>query len=265
MDELVVGIEQTIGAIRDLLRPLGPDDWLRQTPCEEWKVRHLLSHISGGAAGFAGMEQPSVPEGWTTSNTGLNAITSMTVAARDPWTPEQIFDEYKSATDVVLERLRSLTPEEWDSESAGPPGVRNLRQLGYVLLMDSYIHLLDFRTALGHPLSLGAEPVALDLSIARIIELTPYGAVKRASLPEGFRCGFNLSGAHAIKADLVVDGGRGSFVDADMATADRVEGTTTAYFFVATGRPQWADEGGGITSTGAQAQRLLDEFVIWAR
>jgi uncharacterized protein (TIGR03083 family) len=265
VDELVAGIEQTIGAIRDLLQPLEPEGWLRETPCEEWRVRHLLSHISSGAAGFAGMDQPSVPEGWTTSQTGLNAITSMSVAARDPWTPEQIFDEYTRATDVLLERVRSLTPEEWDSESAGPPGVRNLRQLGFVLLMDSYIHLLDFRTALGRPLSLGAEPVALDLSIARIIELTPYGAVKRASLPEGFRCGFDLSGAHEIKADLVVEGGRGRFVDADTATVDRVEGTTTSYFFVAAGRPQWADEGGGITSTGPQAQRLLDEFVIWAR
>lgn len=265
MDQLVVALEQTIGSIRKLLGSLVTEDWLRQTPCEEWKVRHLLSHISGGVSGFAGLPQPSLPEGWTTSHTGLNALTSMSVAARESWAPEEVLDEYARATDILLDRFRSLTAEEWESPSAGPPGVRNLRQLAYVSLMDSYIHLLDFRTAMGLPLALSSEPEALDLSIARIIELTPYGAVKRASLPEGFRCGLNLTGPHAIKSDLVVEGGRGSFIDADPSTTDRVEGTTTAYFFVAAGRPQWADESGGISATGQQAQRLLDDFVIWAR
>jgi uncharacterized protein (TIGR03083 family) len=264
MSELIEPVGQVWRTMRELLVSLRPEDWERPTPCEDWRVKDLVAHVSGGASGLAGLEQPSAPPGFTPSHEGINAMGDLVVAARAAWAPQQLVDEFTKATDIQLQRFRSMSEDDWESSSLGPPGVRNLRQLVYVGLLDSFTHVLDLRAATGRPLEPETMPDALDLCIARAIELTPWGAVKRAFLEDNFRTRLELSGAHGMTRDLVVEDGRGAFLDPDPRTTDVVSGTTLAYLFVVTGRAEWAELGGGIEARGEMARALLERFVIWA-
>jgi uncharacterized protein (TIGR03083 family) len=264
MDELAAAVEQVWLSMRELLGSLSAEDWRKPTPCEDWTVHELVSHVAAGNSSIAGFEQPAPPEGFTPTHEGINAFGDFAVAARQSWSADQLLDELVRATDSQLERFRSMDAADWDEASAGPPGVSNLRQLVYVALLDSFIHVLDLRAAMGMPLAPETMPLALGLCLARAIELTPWGAVKRGFLPDGFRARLDLTGAHGIKRDLVIETGRGRFVDPDPATPDSVTGTTLAYFFVVTGRAEWAPVAGGIEADGEMASQLLDRFVIWA-
>ncbi len=264
MDDLVVAIEQVWLTMLELLSSLAPDEWTKPTPCEDWLLRDIVAHVGGGASTLAGMEQPSAPPDFTPVHEGINAMGDFGVAARASWTPEQLLEEFTRATELQLERFRSMDEDDWESSSSGPPGVRNLRQLVYVGLIDSFIHVLDVRASTGRPLAPESMPVARDLSIARALELTPWGIVKRAFLDDGFKVHLDLRGTHAIARDLVIEGGRGAFVDPDPTTTDVLSGTTLAYLFVVTGRAEWADAGGGIQARGENARAVLERLVIWA-
>jgi uncharacterized protein (TIGR03083 family) len=250
--------------MRELLASLAPEDWQKPTPCEDWAVKDLVAHVSGGSSTFAGLEQPSAPADFAPTHEGINALGDMAIAARASWTPEQLLDEFTRGTEIQLEKFRAMDDEEWESSSAGPPGVRNLRQLVYVALIDNFIHVLDVRAATGRPLAPDTMPEALDMCIARAIELTPWGAVKRAFLDDGFRIRLELTGPHALTKDLVIEDGRGGFVDPGPDGVDVVSGTTLAYLFVVTGRAEWAELAGGIEASGENAHAFFDRYVIWA-
>jgi uncharacterized protein (TIGR03083 family) len=264
MDRVVAGLEQLWAATIKLLEGLTPDEWSRPTPCADWDVRELAAHLAAGQGLFEGLPQPNVPPGWSTDRTGIDAQTAEMVAARHDWPPERVLEELRRATGAQLERFGSLDDAGWTAPSAGPPGVNTVAALARNRLLDGYIHLLDLRVALDRPLDLDAEPVAFAECVAQAREFCGWGAVKKASLPDGSRVRIELTGPAGSTNDLVVEGRRGALVDPEAGTAERVEGTSAAFLFVATARPQWTGMAGGIDALGPQAEQLLAGYVIWA-
>jgi uncharacterized protein (TIGR03083 family) len=265
VDDVVAGLAETWRAIRELIDELTPEDWSRPTPCAEWDVRQLVAHVGGGQSLFEGFPQPAPPPGWSTTNTGVDAITAEGVAARDSWTRAEVIDEFVRATDAQVARFRGLRGDQWDAPSDGPPGITTVAALARNRLLDGYIHLLDLRTALGRSLDLGAEPTALAACVQQALDFTGWGAVKRAGLEDGSRVRLDLEGPRGFTGDLVVEGRRGTLgPTGDAIPRDRVEGTTPAYLVTATARPQWVDQAGGIAASGPVAEQLLSRYVIWA-
>jgi uncharacterized protein (TIGR03083 family) len=266
MDSIVVALEQVYQAMFAILRGLPFVDWERPTPCSEWDVRQLVSHIASGTSLFEGLPQPPLREGWTTQHVGIHALSAELVARRESWSPEQILDELEQVTKAQLQRFGNLDEEGWGLvlTTPAPPGVKTRRALANNRLLDSYIHLFDLRIALDRPLDIDAEPLALAESITQAIELTGWGAVKKAKLVDGSRVRLELSDPCGYVGDLLVENGRGSLVSPDSETAESVAGTAPAYLFVATGRRLWTGKVGGIRAEGPAATRLLDGYVIWA-
>jgi uncharacterized protein (TIGR03083 family) len=264
-DDLVVeSLAELWSAMIELLESVVDDDWARPTPCSEWDVRELTAHVAGGQGIFEGLPQPAPPPGWSTDHAGVHALTAAMVAARHDWRPPQVLDELRRATTVQLARLRSLDDEGWSRSSEGPPGIKTVRDLARNRLLDGYIHLLDLRVALDRPLDLEAEPRAFVECVAQARDFAGWGAVKKAGLTDGSRVRIDLGGRAGFTKDLVVEERRGSLVDPDPSTTDRIEGTAAAFLMGATGRPQWRARAGGIKADGPVARRFLEGYVIWA-
>lgn len=265
-EQIVAALEELWQATLSLLRELDDADWERPTPCSEWNVRELVAHIDGGQGLFEGFPQPQPPADWSNPHPPgtVAAATSEMVGARSNWTTAEILDELERATRAQVTRLRGLDDNGWKAPSKGPPGIKTVYDLARNRLLDGYIHLFDLRVALSRPLGLEEEPMAFAESFAQAIDFTPWGAVKRAGLGDDSHVRVELSGPEAFTGDLVIEGGRGRWAEVPGEPEDRIIGTTAAYLFVATGRPQWTEDAGGIGAEGGTAKQFLDCYVIWA-
>lgn len=260
---LVTALEETwSGLLRELGAIERQEDWHLPTPCSEWSVRDLASHLGAIESQFQGLSQPAVAEPPSPTD-GIEAWTAWGVAARRDWSTEQILDEVTAASASQLERLRGLDETGWQEPTVGPTGETSYEGLALVRLVDLYVHLLDLRRALGRPLRFSSEPAALARCVARVVDLTPWAAVKRAELPDGTRVRLDLGEPGAHCADLVVKGGRGSLSAPEGDSDDRVVGAGAAYLVTVAGREVMVDEAGGIGAEGSAGRALLDRYRLF--
>lgn len=267
MNEAIVeGLAQVWASTRALLAELDDDDWARPTPCDDWSVRELVAHIAAGQSGFEdGFDQPELPAGWASDKTSpVDVATAAHVAARADWTREDVVDELVRATDAQVARLRGLDAEGWSKPERWPPGDPTVRGWARNRLLDSYIHLLDLRTAVGRKLDPDDEPAAFQDALAQAFDFAGWGAVKRAGITEDTRIRLDLHGPGARTADLVIEGRRGRLDPAaGDDPADMVRGSTMAFLFVATARRDWIEGVGGLEVHGPAARSFVDGYVIW--
>jgi uncharacterized protein (TIGR03083 family) len=122
-----MGLEEVYPAMLALFRGLPAEDWERPTPCSEWDVRQLVSHVAAGTSLFEGLPQPPLPDGWTTNHVGIHALSAELLARRQTWGPEEILDELEHVTKAQLERFQNLDEKGWRRELAtpAPPGSRH--------------------------------------------------------------------------------------------------------------------------------------------
>jgi len=259
-DSVVAGLDEAWTAIRSLLHGLGPDDWRRPTACAEWDVFGLAAHLAALEAQFQGLAEPAVPEDPTG---GIDAWTAAGVAARRGRSPDEVLAELEQASTLQVERLRSLDAAAWEEQTVGPLGPTTRRGLAETRLFDVYLHLLDFRDGLGIPLDPDDEPLASEAVVERVLGLTPWGAVKKARLPDGSRVRLDLAGRGGRLVDVVVEAGRGALSEPEGDAADTVVGAALAYTLAVTGRSGPADAAGGVKADGSAAQQLLDDFRVF--
>ncbi|MFJ3235366.1 TIGR03086 family metal-binding protein [Streptomyces sp. NPDC086787] len=157
-----------------LIATVEPGQLTGPTPCAEFDVRTLLSHLVGGTLRIA-----VVGEG----GDGLAVHPFVEGVADDAWA-----DAYDEVRERVLkawspdERLVAAVRVPWGEV----PGHAALS--GYT--MELVTHTWDLAEALGHPLGLDPEPAGFALAIARRVlpdperdADTPFAAARTA--PEG--------------------------------------------------------------------------------
>lgn len=116
-----------------------PDQLDAQTPCDDWKVRDLLVHITSGAQMFAiGAEQGSVPDDQ------LGPLMSATLA-----------DDYQGAFAAAVERARVafLAPGVTDKEITLPFGTMPGNAVLDLAASDLAIHTADLARATGQTIA----------------------------------------------------------------------------------------------------------------
>lgn len=261
-DDLVRALEETWGAISALLAEVRDDEWARPTPCAEWAVHDLGAHLGAIESQFQGLRQPEMEA--PPPATGIDGWTAAGVRARRTWTPGQILAEIEAASGAQLAHLRALDGEAWLTTRMGPLGETTEDGLAAIRVFDLYLHLLDLRTALDRPLDLEAEPIACRVCVERVIELTPWGAVKKAGVANGARVRIDLSDPAGRTVDLVVHAARGRLDPADGDAHSWITGPAPAYLLLAAGRPAMAEAAGGIVFVGDDARRLLEGFRIFS-
>jgi uncharacterized protein (TIGR03083 family) len=258
--DLIAALDQTWSSIRELFRSLDPAEWESPTACSEWSVRDMAAHLGAVEGGFLGFQQPPAPKGWTTAHTGVDAWTAQGVAARRHWSTDQLIDEVDRVAETRMAHLQSLDDAGWQEPTMGPLGETTMRGLAEIRLLDVYIHLLDMRSGLGRPLAVEGEPAALAGCVHRALQLSPWGAAKKAHLGDGTRIRLDLSDPAATTADIVVDGGRGSLRAPEGDVENTVQGPAPAYLLLVTGREELVENAGGICAMGEAATALFDNY-----
>lgn len=261
--EVVAALEETWSSIDSVLTSLSDDQWTLPTPNAEWDIKDLAAHLGGLESLFLGFPQPDPPAGWSTGHTGLHQVTDTGVAARRSWSIDQVLDELHRASRAQLDKLWSLGEDGWQQQTLGPLGPTTMANFADIRLGDLYVHLLDLRSALGLALRSTAEPTAEFLVVDRAVRLTGWGAVKGAGLPDRTRIRLELSGPGGTVADLVITDRRGSLVEPEAGTPERIEGPALAYLLEIAGRHEMAETAGGLKVKGDAARALLAGYRLF--
>jgi uncharacterized protein (TIGR03083 family) len=259
-EQLTAGLDQVWEGFDRTVASIGPDEWSRPTPCEEWDVHDLVAHFAGIQAGFEGFPPVPMPEGFTTEHEGIDRWTAESVAARRGWSHEQVVDEARRAGAAQCARYHGLDDAGWDETTMGPLGETTFEGLAQMRLFDLALHLYDLRAGLGRDLEVAAEPDALAGPVLRAVSLAGWGATKKAKLPDGTRIRLELTGPAGTTEDVVVDGGRGR-VEAPSGDPDGwVRGSAAAFALLVAGRGALAEQLGGVQAEGEAAQALVDRY-----
>jgi uncharacterized protein (TIGR03083 family) len=217
------------------LTELDADDWSRRTPCPNWDVRALASHLAGAQTFFdASAPQPSTPEGWAPPEgaSPLDAWAEAGVAARRNWTPAQVLEELAVARDGAVARLEQVT--DWDAPHAGPTGETTEAGFLAVRCFDAWVHLQDLRIALGRDAQTADSLPALGLACRFVWERLPVTHAKRVAPPDDSALRVLVREPHPAAGVLRRDDGRVTWADGD--AADWVEADPGALLLLVAGR-----------------------------
>jgi uncharacterized protein (TIGR03083 family) len=261
---LAVALEQAWTAVAGSLSALTPAQWDLPTPCEGWSVRDVAAHLGHLEGMSHGFPQPDPATGFDPAGmSGLDAVTNAGVAARRPWTTDEVLEEVRSASAATLDQIRRFSEDDWQRQMPSPVGMLPTHQALDLRLADVWVHLLDIRSGLGEPPSADREPEAAAAVIHRAVRLTGWGAVKRAGLLDGTRIAFDLIGPGGIAADLVISGRRGEMEPSTGTAADAIGGPSLAYLLAVAGRTGMADEAGGLEVRGDASRTLLERYRLF--
>lgn len=147
MDEIAL-MDEVLGKTADLVDAIDKDSWDEPTPCSEYKVKDLLSHMVGWSASFVGAAEGHKPEGDPTAYRA-----SDTSAA-----------EFRDAVDRIVAGWREHgIDREVSLIGAGPmPG----QMVFDMTLMEYLAHGWDLATATGQPMPYTAEEAQAVLELA---------------------------------------------------------------------------------------------------
>lgn len=157
------GLAQALDATGQLVAGVRDEQWLNPTPCPDWNVRDLVSHIIGGNRMFAGIlrgERPGASGGGSPSGPGQ--------PGRD------LLGDYREAASELLAAFsRPGVLEEMFTVPFGtvPGGVALHLRISELL-----VHGWDLARATGQPTELDPELAAWVLAVTqRILPPEPRG------------------------------------------------------------------------------------------
>jgi uncharacterized protein (TIGR03086 family) len=167
--ELVDGLEQTFDRAHTVIGNIRPDQLGDRTPCTDWDVRALLTHVVG-------------------------VVSMMGPAARGetPTTPPDQFPlgddpaaQFRAGADAALDAFRA--PGVMDETMNGGAGPMPGAVYAGILMLDTTTHTWDLATATGQAPGLDEACAALALEQARMIvspELRPGRFGEEVAVPD---------------------------------------------------------------------------------
>jgi uncharacterized protein (TIGR03086 family) len=128
-----------------------PDEsWTAPTPCAEWDLRALLTHM-------------------TTENRGFAAAASGETVSREAWAPRPFGpdprQDYAESADEVVRAFAAATDELWLPNIHETFRFPAAKAVGFHLL-DYVVHTWDVAATIGVSLSLGDDLVAAAVEVA---------------------------------------------------------------------------------------------------
>ncbi len=204
---IIDALDQTWSAIDVTLSDRAEWAFDAPTPCPGWTVRDVVSHIIGVEILVQGADVPRAEAPAPHVRNAIGAINEVFVAQRRHLSGSDVMREFRDRTQDSLQRLRSLSEEEWAQVGWSPQGQRPHHRFQELRVFDSWVHLQDIRDALLEPADdhgLGEE-ITLNLCEAAL----PYLWAKKVDAPEASLLRVNLTGRLARSIDIRVCDGRG--------------------------------------------------------
>ncbi len=222
-------LEETWRRLEQTLRGRDERTFDALTPCPGWSIRDVVNHLTGVEMMLDGEPIPELTGPLPDFvHNPLGEINEAFVSSRRHLTGEETLDEFRRATRRSLERLRSLSDDEWERVGWSPEGERSMARLQETRVVDSWIHLQDIRDALLEPADDHGR--GEEITMNRFEAALPYLWGKRAQAPEGSLLQLNLMGRLARNVLLRVEQGRAIVVEAT-DQVPTVEITTASALF----------------------------------
>lgn len=141
----------------ELLRALGPEEWLKPTAAKKWNVKDVALHILGGDIGNLSRRrdghQPGAPiEGWAGLVAFINDLNESWVAAARRMSPQVLCDllaHTGAQTDAYFQSLdpfRTGGPVDWAGSGPAPQWLDVAREY-----TERWHHQQQIRDATGRP------------------------------------------------------------------------------------------------------------------
>lgn len=153
----------SIESIAELVNPLTEGEWNGRTPCPNWSVRDIVSHIIGMECEQLGDPRPihTLPRDLFHVQSDFARYMEMQVDVRRHHTAPEMTSELEY---TIIRRSRQLRNESRDPETMtrAPLGAEQTLELALRMrAFDVWVHEQDLRTTLGKPGNLDSPGAAI--------------------------------------------------------------------------------------------------------
>ncbi|HEY5012376.1 MAG TPA: maleylpyruvate isomerase family mycothiol-dependent enzyme [Acidimicrobiia bacterium] len=187
-------------------------EWKRPTECPGWTVQDNLSHIIGIESIILGLPDPAVDLGDLPHvKNDLGRSNEIWVESLRPWSGAAVLHEFRVIAASRLSALRSHTEAEWSAPSWTPVGEGAVRDLIPFRVLDSWVHELDMRRAVGRPADM--ESVSARLALGRLRGVLGMIVGARLRPADGTRVAFVVEGPAAFTDAYAMTDGRAVALD----------------------------------------------------
>jgi uncharacterized protein (TIGR03083 family) len=192
---IVDALADVWSSMQELGAELDESEWKRPTDCPGWTVQDNLAHILGIESVILGLPEPVVdlPEALPHVKNDLGRSNEIWVESFRSLSGAEVLDRFRDVAALRLDALRALTEEEWSAPSWTPTGPGMVRDLIPFRVLDSWIHELDMRRAVGRPPNM--ESLSARLALGRLRGVLGMIVGARLRPPDGTRVGFVVEGA----------------------------------------------------------------------
>lgn len=211
--DVVAALSSVWSSMQQLGDTLDETQWKLPTDCPGWTVQDNLAHIIGIESVIIGLLEPTVelPADLPHVKNDLGRSNEVWVQSFRGWTGAEVLHEFRVIATSRLNQLRSFTDTDWSAPSWTPVGDGQVRDLIPFRVLDSFVHELDMRRALGRPADFESPGAALTLDRMRGILPVIVGA--RLRPPDGTRIAFVIEGPGGFTSAFAMHEGRAEALD----------------------------------------------------
>jgi uncharacterized protein (TIGR03083 family) len=172
---------------------LDEGQWKLPTDCPGWSVQDNLAHILGIESVILGRPQPEIelPDLRHVKN-DLGHSNEIWVESFRSLSGAEVLDGFREMAALRLGMLSAFTEADWSAPSWTPVGEATVRDLIPFRVLDSWIHELDMRRAVGRPANM--ESPSARLAIERLRGILGMIVGSRLRPPDGTRVAFVVEG-----------------------------------------------------------------------
>jgi uncharacterized protein (TIGR03083 family) len=204
--DLVTALADVWGSMERLGAGLDERQWKLPTDCPGWSVQDNLAHILGIESVILGRPEPAIelPDLPHVKN-DLGRSNEIWIESFRSLSGAELLERFRETAAIRLAALRSFTADDWSAPSWTPVGEGTVRDLIPFRVLDSFIHELDMRRALGLPANM--ESPSARLAIGRLRDILGMIVGSRLRPPDGTRVAFVVEGPGGfVEAQAMHDG-----------------------------------------------------------
>jgi len=250
-DSAVAALAAEWEAIAELCAALSDAEWAAPTDCPGWSVQDNVSHITGTERMLLGDPAPEIDVGYVPHvHNEIGRMNELWIAARRPWSPSAVLEEFGEVTAARLAALAATTQADFDAASWTPAGTDTYGRYMRIRTLDCWVHEQDIRGAVGRPGHV-AGPV-VETVLDEFAAAVGFAVAKGGRAPDGSRVLIELTGPAARNWRVQVADRRGRLAesfDGDAEPTITIGADAHTYTRLA---------GGRIPGTDAIEQGLVD-------
>jgi uncharacterized protein (TIGR03083 family) len=208
----VAALASVWASIQQLGDTLDETQWKLPTDCPGWSVQDNLAHVIGIESVIIGLPAPTVELAELPHvKNDLGRSNEIWVESFRGQTGAEVLHEFRVIATSRLNQLRTFTDTDWAAPSWTPVGEGQVRDLIPFRVLDSFVHELDMRRALGRPADMESPGAALTLERLRGVLGMVVGA--RLRPPDGTRIAFVVDGPGGFGSAFAMQNGRALEID----------------------------------------------------